>query len=70
MIRPPSPQHCVPEFAGVYPLDPGLGLVFKSPVRSGFSAKFRRNRNRTGCLLSRFMGNRQPVQIYLYYVQS
>ena len=63
-----------------------LSLVFKSPVRSSFSAKFRRNHNQTGCLLSRFMGNWQPdqkkmveknglklvfsVQIYLYYVQS
>ena len=35
-------------------------VVFKSPVRSGFSAKFWCNRNRTSCLLSRFMGNRQP----------
>ena len=37
-----------------------LSLVFKSPVWSGFLAKFWRNHNRTGCLLSRFMGNRQP----------
>ena len=35
-------------------------LVFKSPVQSSFSAKFQCNCNRTGCLLYRFMGNRQP----------
>ena len=37
-----------------------LPLVFKSPVQSGFSAKFSAQPQLGGCLLFRFTGNRQP----------
>ena len=37
-----------------------LVVVFKSPVWSGFSAKFSAQPQPGGCLLFRFTGNRQP----------